>query len=258
MSAEARLAVKQHATGTDAEWRLLALLADEANSRGVVHGIDIANLAKPMGRKSIAGVKSKLKTSGQLVVIKEDDGEAYWIKLPGLAGPRDKAAPPPEPPPKVAGLKRSEMVEFTMALDGRLKLDSEIAMDAVEMLRMKRKVDSRIVTPKEMALAAVALNEFNVLFEHGESKGGGFGLGGNLTQVVMRVRDRPSWDAGVHVRLVQSAWRVRWWEKQSGGGRPTPNVIWSPKSFEQVVQDAKDEKEGNAQTGRRFTRNSSP
>ena len=36
MSAEATIAVMEHANGTDAEWRLLAILANSADHEGVV------------------------------------------------------------------------------------------------------------------------------------------------------------------------------------------------------------------------------
>jgi hypothetical protein len=135
-----------------------------------------------------------------------------------------------------------------------------VAIDAIEGLGQTHKADGKVVTPRELAIAAVAVATFNRCFEYDGKKGSDYGLLANLTQVVMRIRERPSWDAGAHVRLVESAWRIRWWERSANSRRPTPNVIWSPKSFEQVVQDATAEKDakdkGQKPTdgGRRFTR----
>jgi hypothetical protein len=133
--------------------------------------------------------------------------------------------------------------------------DNAVMTDALDLLRQKRKVAEKLVTPRELALATVCIITFNHCFEWEGKKGSDYGLGANLTEIVMRVRDRPSWDAAAHKRLVESAWRIRWWEKRSGARRPSPSVIWSPKSFEQVVQDAIAEKEKGEQTSRRrYTR----
>lgn len=312
MSVEATMAVMEHATGTDAEWRMLMLLAGDANARGVVTGFSMATLAKRMDKseRGVAGVKGRLKKSGQLVVLDEGGGRGrpavYWIKLPGLDGPetpqeavesrqpdsgKDGDTPQPDapngtPPLSIGeqqevgggrssaragrppGMKAAAWQEFWLAIGGQLdpdldadplEPDAEMVVDGLELLRQGRKVDGKVVTAHEMALAAVALATFNRCFEWQGKSGSSFGLGSALIEIVMRIRDRPSWDAAAHVRLVESAWRVRWWEKKAGGRRPSPPVIWSPKSFDQVVQDAADEKkardEGKPQAaGRRYTR----
>lgn len=113
--------------------------------------------------------------------------------------------------------------------------------DARALLISKRKVDGRLVTEPEMLVAAAALAEFNRQMD------ADFGLGAQLTAIVMRIRDRPSWDAAKHIRLVQSAWRIKWWTKNGSRRRAAPCVIWgNPRVFEQVAQDAKDEATGRA------------
>lgn len=118
----------------------------------------------------------------------------------------------------------------------------DIAADANELLRRKTRVDGRQVTVTEITIAAAAVAEFN------RQSGSEFGLGAHLRPIVMRVRERPSYDFGAHVRLVQSAWRLKWWEKRGRRrGRPTLAVIYGHAGvFEQVVQDAVDEKSGRA------------
>lgn len=116
---------------------------------------------------------------------------------------------------------------------------AEMRSDAEALLKRKAKVDSRLVTPDEMRVAAAALAEFN------RQAGSDYGLGANMRSIVMRIRDRPSAGADVHVRLVQSAWRVRWWERTGNGRKPSPNVIYGEKSFENVWQDAVDEAKGD-------------
>lgn len=282
MSAEAVLAVRKHASGSDAQRRLLEVLADWANPRGIAYDIRAEDLAAAMGKKKggISGVKVGLKDSGQLVVVEEETkrhGATYLIALPGLSTPEEaevepEPIDPPKRPEKIQAKVWREFWEaaypyFPEKIEavGGEPLDPRqmVALDAMELLGQKRKVDKKLVTTRELALAAVCLITFNREFEWkdpqtGEvSKESDYGLGANLTEIVMRVRDRPSWDADAWVRLVQSAWRIRWWEKRAGARRPTPSVIWSPKSFEQVVQDAIAEsksKKGTQKGGRRFTR----
>ncbi|HEV2790408.1 MAG TPA: hypothetical protein VGV69_03820, partial [Solirubrobacterales bacterium] len=120
-------------------------------------------------------------------------------------------------------------------------------VDGLELLRTGKKVDGKLVTPVEMAIAAAAIHAFNRCFEWKGRTESDYGLGANLKSVVMRIRDRPSWDAGKHVRLVESAWRVRWWEHNgSSERRPGPNVIYGGNAFENVVQDAGDEAAGES------------
>lgn len=120
----------------------------------------------------------------------------------------------------------------------------EMAADANSLLVGKARVDGRVVTAREIAVAAAALAEFN------RQAGSDYGLGAHLTPLVMRSRERPSWDAATFVRLVQSAFRIRWWERRRRGDaggprRVTPQVVFgNPRCFENVVQDAVDEKAG--------------
>jgi hypothetical protein len=136
-------------------------------------------------------------------------------------------------------------------------VSDELRADARQLLAQKRRVDSRVVTAGEMVRAAAAVAAFNA------QSGSEFGLGAHLTPVVMRIRERPSWDAAKFVRLVESAWRLRWWEKQRNprGGRVGVQVVFgNERVFEQVAQDAADEAAGkpldtSAPTAaKRFTR----
>lgn len=282
MSFEAFNAALGNREGTDAQWRLLVLLSLDANPEGLVAEVSIPAYADRMNRgaSGVAGVKAALIKAGLLVVVTEQkDGKrgTYRLALAGLGTAAAEEEPAPEllPPTghRPKGVKAETWKAFwTAAYPFMPEPDTippedprrEVAADAMNLLAEKRKVDSRLVTPRELALAAVCLITFNRDFEWKDPATGklhkeaDYGLGANLTEVVMRVRDRPSWDAGVWVRLVESAWRIRWWEKKAGGRRPTPSVIWSPKSFEQVVQDAKAEKESAAadqgSSRRHFTR----
>lgn len=120
----------------------------------------------------------------------------------------------------------------------------DMAADANELLRRKTRVDGRQVTLDEVTKAACAVAAFN------RESGSEFGLGAHLRSIVMRIRERPSYTFDAHVRLVESAWRLKWWEKRSNGrrrGRPTPAVIYGHAGvFENVVQDAVAEKKGEA------------
>jgi hypothetical protein len=284
MSLEALNAALGNREGTDAQWRLLVLLALDANAEGLVAETSIPAYADRMARKAggVAGVKAALVKSGLLVVVNEQkDGKrgTYRLALPGLGAavatdepPDDSLLPPTADRPK--GVKAETWLEFWRAgypyLPQEVKLDYSahdpgpsdpaqmVALDALALLGEKRKVASKLVTPRELGLAAVCILLFNRDFEYQGKKGSDYGLGANLTEVVQRIRDRPNWDAPTWARLVESAWRIRWWEKKAGGRRPTPSVIWSPKSFEQVVQDAKAEKESAAadqgSSRRHFTR----
>jgi hypothetical protein len=136
----------------------------------------------------------------------------------------------------------------------------ELAADAERLLKAKTKVGTRQVTSEEMGVAVEALRAFN------RCSGSRYGLGAHLTPIVGRARERPSWDAAQHVRLVESAFRLRWWEQNGNarrGRRPTPAVIYgNERVFEAVVQDAieeaKQRKEGStaspASQAKRFVR----
>jgi hypothetical protein len=122
--------------------------------------------------------------------------------------------------------------------------DEDVARDGEEFLRRKQKVGSHIVTPGEMHRAVLAMSEFN------RQAGTAQGLGPNLTPIVGRIREHPRWDAAKHVRLVQSAFRLRWWEKQGRRrpGPPTPKVIYgSTDCFVNVANDAADEALGRTE-----------
>lgn len=131
--------------------------------------------------------------------------------------------------------KNGEPGQFDRAL---AELPAEMRGDVLDLLSQRRSVARQRVTEAEMLIAAAALAEFNRQAETD------YGLGANLTGIVMRIRERPSWDAAKHVRLVQSAWRIRWWERTGKDRRPTPQVIYGERAFENVVQDAAAEAAG--------------
>lgn len=138
-------------------------------------------------------------------------------------------------------------------LDALADVSAELLADARELLRRKSKVGGRLVTVAEMACAAAAVAEIN------RQSGSEFGIGAHLPAIVGRVRERPSYDPAAHTRLVQSAWRLKWWERSGAGRRPTPAVIYgNARVFEQVVQDAVDERKGTTrettEPEKRFTR----
>lgn len=118
-------------------------------------------------------------------------------------------------------------------------MSQEIRCDAATLLASKTKVGARLVAPKEMGIAAAALAEFN------RQANANYGLGGHLSALVGRIRERPSMTAEQHVRLVRAAWRDRWWERNGNGRRPAPGVIYGTAAvFERAVQDATDEANG--------------
>lgn len=300
MSAEATVAVMEHgeaATSTPAEWQMLMLLANEANARGVVSEVSMAELARRMGKseRGVAGVKKGLKASGTLVILEEGGGRGrcgvYYLNLPSLAGPEEtpqKSVETPQPgtpkesetpqpdSPNGGGRsisssttssssgKEAKEKEFIRAITGfvdpDVEVEGEIIEDGLTFLREGRKVGNpgKVVTPVEMAIAAASTATFNRCFEWKGKKGSDYGLGANLTSIVERARQRPSWTVDKHVRLVESAWRVRWWEQNGRNDRrPHPNVIYGAKSFDNVVQDAGDEAAGEKPAQirkRRYTR----
>ncbi|MGH2938286.1 MAG: hypothetical protein ACRDPE_09230 [Solirubrobacterales bacterium] len=278
MSAKATVAVFDHGEGSDAEWRMLAVLADAATDRGVVVGVSMEELAARM-RKTTRGagqVKRRLIESGQLIVLEEGGGRGrsavYWLKLPGLAGPekpRDgepgkDAETPNDSVGQPAGGSNTGTTTTSSSSPARGRslaeelrdadVPDEMRADAESFLHEKKKVGGKQVTPAEMAIAAAAVATWNREFEWEGRKGASIGLGSALTAIVMRVREHPTWDAAKHVRLVESAWRFRWWEQSDRKRRPTPNVIWSEKSFPEVVQDAAEEAAGKKKSERHYTR----
>lgn len=183
-------------------------------------------------------------------------GTTKWqLAMPGVEGggitPRGGSssaaggvAPvPPEPSKEKDGSSSSGTQEAI--IEG---VSPEMQTDAAELLKRKVKVGGRIVSEAEMGKAAAALAEFN------RQAGSEFGLGAHLTPLVGRIRERPSYDAEALVRLVQSAWRLKWWERNGKTRRATPAVVFGNAAcFENVVQDAVDEKAGHerpAQRGR--------
>lgn len=120
-------------------------------------------------------------------------------------------------------------------------VEPSIAADAQTFLKAKRREHGRIVTEPEMLCAAHALTAWN------RNMGSEFGLGSQLQRIVGQVRDHPSWPPDKYVRLVDSAWRLKWWENSGRGRRPTPAVVFGNANvFEQVALDAAAEAAGKA------------
>lgn len=157
----------------------------------------------------------------------------------GTAASEGVAPVPPEPSIEP---KEGSSSSGQAAMDFDDGVTPEMREDAAKLLKRKVKVAGHVVTPAEMAKAAAALCEFN------RQASSDYGLGAHLTPVVGRIRERPSYDAAALVRLVQSAWRLKWWERNGRGGRrATPAVIFGNVGcFENVVQDAIDEKNGKS------------
>lgn len=280
MSARATTAVFDHAKGTDAEWRMLAVLADAANPEGIVYDVSLADVAEILNKteRAVSQIKRRLVSSDQLVVLEEGRGRGktaiYRIVLPGLENPKGDVEEPGsleceegdsargssggrQRRSKQGKAKASSSAEGSFLEQLRdLEIDDEILAEAKAHLATAKRVGGRIVTPGEMACAAAALSTFNRLFEFRGSSGSSYGLGAAMTSIVERCRERPTWDAPKHVRLVESAWRIRWWEKTGSKKRPGPNVVYGPGAFEQVAQDAKEERQGIdvKPEGRRYTR----
>jgi hypothetical protein len=275
MSAEAYTAVVRHAHGNDAQKWMLAILANSASHDGFVQ-ISVLELAKQTGKteRQTSENLRLLRESGQLVVIQTGGGRGnknvYLMNLPGLVEELpetlkklvEDAGVNPAESRNGAGAaslngsngssneKKKSSSEMEAELDQELRdaeVPDEVRADAGALLQQKRKVGGKLVTPREMACAAAALAAFNREFEWKDRKGAEFGLGSALTSIVMRVRERSTWDPARHVRLVESAWRIRWWETTGSSRRPQPNVIWGERAFEQVVQDAGEEAEGKTQ-----------
>lgn len=148
--------------------------------------------------------------------------------------------PPADLPPSRGRANSAPPTTTSSSSSEEPKLTTEELADVADLLKQKRKVGGKIVTEREMLIAAHALSEFNAQL------GSSYGLGGALTAIVGRIRDRPRWDAEKHRRLVQSAFRIRWWERTGQKRRPSPNVIYGG-GFENVVQDAADEAAGRTE-----------
>lgn len=248
---------------------LLVALADGANDHGILWRGQ-KSLARRVGTNDRT-VRENLKRLEERGLIRRepafrDDGsrttDTIYLALPaadrvsdeelGVSGdpPADVAGRIPEhrlsaaapPGSGQPGVNHQEKLDEHQSISQSETegIPSEMLADAEELLRQGRKVDRRKVTEREMMLAAQALAEFN------RQAGSGYGLGAHLTPIVGRIRDRPSWDGAKHVRLVQSAFRLRWWERNGRNRRATPAVVYGERCFDNVVQDAADEAAGKS------------
>jgi hypothetical protein len=247
---------------------VLLALADEAKDDGVVHCIAQADIAAKVGaaERTVRSNLAKLTERG--LILREPQFESRRriadrielhlvpadVAAEGTIRRADTSTSSANGEEKKDGGARQNPPAD--ALDA-VELPDSMRVDARDLLRQKRKVDGHLVTVEEMARAAAALAAFN------RCSGSEYGLGAHLRPLVMRVRERPSWDGPKLVRLVESAWRLRWWEKQRNprGGRVGVQVVFgNERVFEQVAQDAADEAAGkpldtSAPTAaKRFTR----
>lgn len=243
---------------------ILAALCDESNNGGWVR-LEKDDLVRTtgLGRATVYRLLKELREEAYLVEGK--DREGFFIQLGvevvggegvslfdpasrseitksrGETEPPEKGAPSEAVEPKevqsVNQSARARQTEFAEDLRDA-EVPDQLLADGKALLREGRKVDGKIVTGREMAVAVAGLAEFNRQLERD------FGVGANLTSIVMRARDRPSWAPADHVRLVALACEDPWWERKNKNRRPTPNVIWGDRSFENVVQDAADRKAG--------------
>lgn len=231
----------------------LTRLANERAEGGTSFKAEQREVAARSGvsERTVREYAPRLEAAG-VVDLERHDGAAHGWNL-REPEPRQEL---PTPPAGAAGVPRQEIPGTPAAAAGvhiqeeegkktttsssTADIPDALVEDAGALLRQKRRVDGKVVTEEEMAVAAHALDEFNA------QSGSEFGLGAHLTALVMRIRERPSMDAEKHRRLVQSAWRLRWWERQGGKRRrPTPAVIYGHSGvFENVVQDAVDEAKG--------------
>lgn len=219
--------------------------------------------------KTVDKVAGELEKLGLLKVERLAGQDPIWTLVLLHEGSAPEPAPdltPKEPSATVKGKER----EFQEAIAGYLDPDdeahAEVIEDALIFLGRSEQAGrpSKVVTPHEMALAAAALATFNRCFVWKRPdgtlvEGCDYGLGSHLTSIVLRIRERPTWDIPKHVRLVESAWRIRWWESNGPSEkRPHPNVIYGEKSFTNVIQDATDEAAGQSpaeiRKKRRYTR----
>ena len=183
--------------------------------------------------------------------FKDEIADAAQRVTPDISGEDEQPSPVQIPKGPEQSVEQSE--DHPASASARDELDD----DAEALLKRKTKVGSRIVGYEEMAIAVAVVRAFNA------AAGTGYGLGAHLMSIVGRARERPSWDVATHVRLVESAFRLRWWERdgRKARGRLKPNVIYgNERVFEQVIQDAADEKAGKISpgSGGRFTKKSKP
>jgi hypothetical protein len=229
---------------------LLVALADECRQDGVVLELPQADLAAKTGAalRTVGANLGKLAERGLIARAPQFEGrlrvaDRIELVMDAIREHADLAGGGSGVPLRSSPSSQKEDGEGCRAAQDSpvagIDAPAEMHADARDLLGAKRKVDGRIVTPEEMAKALAAVAEFN------RQADSDFGLGANLRAVVMRIRERPSMDAEKHVRLVQSAFRLKWWERSGRGRRPTPAVVYgNERVFEQVVQDAVDEAKG--------------
>lgn len=244
---------------------VLLAICDQARNDGVLPYGPQAELAAMSGAKerTVRSTLAKLEERGLIKrVAQYEEGwrvpDLIMVAVGGSLGlPADFAATG-----KIGRTLPSSTTKTSNSVggEGRKRQDLPVFVgdvpaamreDAVAYLGRKEKVGGRVVTSHEIVVVAAVVAEFN------RQSGSECGVAAHATAIVGRIRERPAYDVETHVRLVQSAWRIRWWERSGKGRRPTPAVIYGNAGvFEQVIQDAVDEKAGREQQApaKRFTR----
>jgi hypothetical protein len=197
--------------------------------------------------KALSDYLPQLQAAGLLVVTRRrnerggDIPSIYSLVEPGSAmGATLAGDPRAGDPTSSSSTHNGREEEDEKGGHAERVLPPDIEADVVALLKAKRRVDGKLVTEDEMRKAAAALVAFNTA-----QGGADHGLGANLVKLVGRIRERPAWEAAKWVRLVESAWRLRWWEKTGSGRRPTPAVVFGNANvLEQVAMDAAAEAAG--------------
>lgn len=150
------------------------------------------------------------------------------------------------------GVRGGRGIQVARMLSG-MQVGADLVDEAVSLFAQRKRVDGKVVTADEIVVAAAALAEYNRQAEQEA------GLPAHVTKLVMRIRERPKASAEKHVALVQSAFRLRWWEKRGRPSRVSPAKIWgSTQCFENVIADALDEKNGRERPRNRFQKSGPP
>ena len=134
--------------------------------------------------------------------------------------------------------------------NGGVPVDPDLLEDARVFLKGRKTAGGRLVSQEEMHLAAAVLTSYR------RASGRRPSLGPWLSKIIARRRDYPSFTEADFVRVVESAWRLRWWERRGRRDQPpTPAVIFgNERCFERIVADAELEQAGEVKPGRKYGR----
>lgn len=270
-----------HSETTGNERVIMLRLASRADENGIcTEGVDDLARVTGLKRRAVQGNLTRIKEKGELVRVGNEAGgrgnkAVYQLALGDLGkgasarakgasgrpekGARDDVKGAPERPERVHADDSTTRSSTSLVVgssknpveEGESNGENSPTDDVVAaVLAAKRKVGSRRVTEAEARTAAAALAEFNGQADRD------LVLSSEdwLRMIVGRIRERPELTPAQHERIVQSAFRFRWWEqrkdsdgKRGKARRVTPSVIYgSSRCFEEVLQDAIDEANGKA------------